>query len=1186
MQPRDSPGVRRGHRAQQADARLEHEPGRGHPGQKGELRVVALDCQGPAQGERPRPDAGWADRAHFLLGDGQVEATAPALGALARGADLGQQGERLVARAAVERPLGGRVVELGAAADPRAPQVDGHLLAVGVEVDRPDARGPLLLREQARRPLRQRHRVQRHARVRGVERRAARPRLGVHSATGRDEGGDVGDRVAHPPAATCPPLEREGLVEVARPGRVEGHERHVAQIRPRTGAERGIARLGARRRVGRGEDLAAERRRHIQLTADPREALDELGAGRRGGWAQAAGHGPDAIPRSSAAAAGLTAPAAGWSPTVAWAIPVTAADDLLEREAELEALSSAGESARDGRGRLVVIEGPAGSGKSALVAVAAERAEAAGLRVLRARGSELERDLGFGAVRRLFEGAVGAATPAEREELLSGAAAPAAWVVSADGGGDAVRAGADSGFAVPHAIYWLATNLSLADPLVLAVDDLHWVDAASLRSLGYLGRRLGDLPVALVVTMRPDEPSTPVAVLDALRTEPGAARITLRPLRPPSVAAIVRAAMPDAGDDLCSACFEASAGNPFYVRELVRSIAADGAGEDPAAVVRRAAIPSVGDRVSRRIARVGGEAVALARAMAVLDDGGRLADAAAVAGLAEDAAAKAASRMRRIEVLAGEDPFAFVHPLVRRSVYDALSVSERDAAHTAAAYRLRTRGRSREEVAAQLAAVRPARSATVVAALRDAAREAMARAAPEAAIRWLTRAMEEGAPEPSHAVLLHELGRVELVGRDPRAIEHLQAALEHADDPVLRARVGLDLAEILVNAGRWEAGVAAATDALGELGDGMPELAVEIEAFVAVSRAFDPRSVDAFVRDRKRLCGLADGETWAARALAVLLAANAAARGERPAEVRALVERGLRDGKLLAERGAGGWASAHALMALVAIDADDRALEVIDELAVQAQRSGALIGTITSLGYRGWVYARVGDLVASEAELRPLVQMGFEQGMPLLVSSGVWFLLDALVERLALDDLAAALLALELDPAFLDTGGGAMLVETRGRLRLAHGDLAAALADLRACGATYAALGFGLPFSSWRSALAVALAAEARDEALGLVAEEVATATATGLARPQGVALRAAGLVRGGDEGLACLRESEALLRATPARLEHARSLVELGAALRRRPARPASAHAPGERASRARATPSRAGRRGPPHHP
>ena len=172
--------------------------------------------------------------------------------------------------------------------------------------------------------------------------------------------------------------------------------------------------------------------------------------------------------------------------------------------------------------------------------------------------------------------------------------------------------------------------------------------------------------------------------------------------------------------------------------------------------------------------------------------------------------------------------------------------------------------------------------------------------------------------------------------------------------------------------------------------------------------------------------------------------------------------------------------------------------------------------------------------------------------MPLLVSSGVWFLLDALVERPALDDLAAALLALS-STRIPRHRGGAMLVETRGRLRLAQGDLAAALADLRACGTTYAALGFGLPFSSWRSALAVALAADARDEALGLVAEEVATATATGLARPQGVALRAAGLVKGGEEGLACLRDSVSLLRATPARLEHARSLVELGAALRRR---------------------------------
>ncbi len=298
-----------------------------------------------------------------------------------------------------------------------------------------------------------------------------------------------------------------------------------------------------------------------------------------------------------------------------------------------------------------------------------------------------------------------------------------------------------------------------------------------------------------------------------------------------------------------------------------------------------------------------------------------------------------------------------------------------------------------------------------------AAREAMARAAPEAAVRWLHRAMDEGAAEPPPAVLLHELGEVELFSRAPEAIGHLEAALELATEPVRRARITLDLAEILVASGQWERGVGAATAALDELGDAAPEMALELEAFVAVSRAFDPRSVAVLDRDRPRLRALAGGDSWAARALAVLLAGNAAARGARPEEVRGLVEHGLRDGRLLAERGAGGWASAHALMALVVTEDDDRALEVADELAAQARRSGALIGTMTALGYRGWLYARHGDLAAAEAELRPMIEFGVEHGMPLNISSGVWFLVDAMLERPSLDDLAPMLEAFDVEPA-------------------------------------------------------------------------------------------------------------------------------------------------------------------------
>ena len=820
---------------------------------------------------------------------------------------------------------------------------------------------------------------------------------------------------------------------------------------------------------------------------------------------------------------------------------------LYEREAELEALRSATAQAQAGYGGLVMIEGAAGNGKSALLAATAEEAATGGLRVLSARGSDLERGLAFGVIRQLFETVVAAATPAERADLLAGAAAPAERVL-AGSLRDAPGSAAEGGFAALHGIYWLVTNLSQAAPLVLVVDDLHWVDPSSVHALAYLARRIADLPVVLAVALRPDEPGAPAALLDALCAEPGAVRITLRALGLPSVISIVRASIPQADEALCAACLSASAGNPLYLRELLKTIAGGGQ-EVTASVVDDVAVPPLGDGV---IARIGPEAVALARAMAVLD-GGRLADAAVLAGLEERAAAAAAARMQRIEVLARVDPAVFVHPLVRRSVYETLSVTERDTAHSAAALRLLEAGGSPEAVAAHLAAMRPAGQPRVATTLREAAREAIRHAAPETAISWLERALEEAAPEPPRVVLLHELGSVQLAIRSPAAIAHLQEALELTTRPVPRARIALNLAEILVTAGQWEAGLAVIADALARLGDSDPGLGVDLETIRAVTRAYDPRLVSAFDADRERLCWLARGESWGARALAALLGCMAVLRGGDLAGARRLVEHGLRDGRLFAEHDAGGWASAQVLTALVFMDADDRALEVIEDLAAQARRSGALIGTLTAMGYRGWLSARRGDLLAAEADLRTGLEVSVQNGMPLLFVHAALYLQDAMLERPSLDDVVAFVESVQLGPDFLATATGAMLLLMRGRLRLARGEHDAAVADLRACGQILAPLGVGPPSFFWRSELALALSADAREEALALVTEELALAAATGLARPHGVALRNAGLLLDGDRGLACLREAVARLEDSAARLEHARALVEYGAALRRR---------------------------------
>jgi hypothetical protein len=534
--------------------------------------------------------------------------------------------------------------------------------------------------------------------------------------------------------------------------------------------------------------------------------------------------------------------------------------DLLERDTELAELDAAVTAARGGAGRLVVVEGAAGSGKSALLAATARRAERADVRALTARGSEIEREFAFGGVRQLFERLLRGAADDERSALLAGAAGPAAWAVMPGTGDDATAAGPEAGFAVLHGILWLASNVAERGPVLLVVDDLHWVDPSSARALAYLAQRIGDLPIALVVALRPDEPGAPAEPLDALLAHPEVVRLALATLHEDSVAAIVRASLPGAGGALCAACAEASGGNPFLLGELLRTVARNGRG-DPLDAVRRAAIPAVGDRVLRRVAGLGPEAVSLSRAMAVLD-GGALADAAAIAGLDEATAATLAHRMTRIEILARGDPFSFVHPLVRRSVYDGLSVVERDAAHTAAAMRLEGTGRPREAVAAHLALTRPARSAHVAATLAGAAADAVARAAPESAVQLLQRALDEAAPEPPRPALLHDLGRAEVLARDPAALIHLREALADATDPRLVAVIARDLTELLFAIGHWQDGVGTASRALAALGDREPDVALHLELLRATMRAQDPRLVGDFDRDRRRLHGLAAGTSW------------------------------------------------------------------------------------------------------------------------------------------------------------------------------------------------------------------------------------------------------------------------------------------------------------------------------------
>ncbi|MDA0185746.1 AAA family ATPase, partial [Solirubrobacter phytolaccae] len=395
-------------------------------------------------------------------------------------------------------------------------------------------------------------------------------------------------------------------------------------------------------------------------------------------------------------------------------------EELLEREGELGTLRALVSDARLGRGGTAIVEGAAGSGKTALLR--ALREDADGVKVLRAVGGELEREFPFGVVRQLFEREVHASDAARRERLLAGAATHAAPVL----GAAVAEPVADASFATLHGLYWLATGLADESPLLLVVDDAHWCDAPSLRFLVFLARRATELPLLLCVGTRVNEPGAELELLGALGDAPGATIVRPGPLSSTSVRRLFSHAAPD---DAVATAMETTGGNPLLLRELVRSLA--GAPVTAAAV--RAAVPSSVTRsVQRRLNRLDPEAREVARALAVLGD----------ASLLPGDPVPALRALRELE-LVEDDPPRFAHPLVRAAVAEPVIAAERAALHHGAARALRDRCAPEDDIVLHLLAAPPIAEPWAVDLLREAARRAASEGAPDAAVRRLRRALEE-----------------------------------------------------------------------------------------------------------------------------------------------------------------------------------------------------------------------------------------------------------------------------------------------------------------------------------------------------------------------------------------------------------------------------------------------------------
>ena len=828
----------------------------------------------------------------------------------------------------------------------------------------------------------------------------------------------------------------------------------------------------------------------------------------------------------------------------------TRSDRLLERDAELEAIGRTFAQAAEGAGTLVVLDGPAGVGKTSLLDEARAAASEAGLLTLRARGAELERAFAFGVVRQLFEEAV-----RDSDAPFTGAARFAAPVLGLELDGASAVA-SDDPYAARHALYWLTANLSAERPLALLVDDAHWADGASLGVLAHIAHRLDGIPVALVVASRTEESEE---TLEALRRHAAVhgSLLHLAPLSEDSAAAVIRTLAPAADDAQCRACYAATGGNPFLLREVARSAAGGDGGIDPERVAEQSP-ERVTAEIEARLSRLPEPAVRLARAAAILGGGVPLRPAAALAEVDQHDAAEAVDTLVAAGVLRRAlpsellHPLEFVHPLVRAAVYAGLGPAGRSRHHARAARLLDLEAGSPERVAAQLLRCQPGGDPWAYERLVVAARLASARGAADAATLYLRRALEEPPPPRSRPGALLDLAAAEFRNSEPGvAIGHLREAMAGELDSGQRFRATMLLAGLLGQTGRVSDAVDLLEEHVEALAD-RPDLRSTAEAALVNVTRIDPATRPRAARVIERLRHRVDAGEERDQAVLGTIAAEMGMGAEPAGPMAEMSERAL-VGFDLTVGSAAGWSGYNAVRSLVVAERYDAALQALDRALAVARQRGAVLDVGSALTFRAELYLQTGDIAAAEVDARSLGEIAAVCGWAMGQGFAAAWLGEVLIERGELDE-ASEVLPSRPAGSLPDVYPLIWGLLARGRLRLAQGRPEDAAEDLRESSRRALGIGHRSPaLTPWRSLLAEAMVALGRrDEARRLVAEELELARPFGAARPLGIALRTMAQVQGGDDEIPLLREAAAALDGSEAQLERARTHADLGVALRR----------------------------------
>ncbi|MFJ3878954.1 ATP-binding protein [Streptomyces sp. NPDC090077] len=843
---------------------------------------------------------------------------------------------------------------------------------------------------------------------------------------------------------------------------------------------------------------------------------------------------------------------------------------LFEREAELlavdEALDRLTGSGPDSGGGLLALSGPAGLGKTTLLAEVRRRALARSCTLLAARGGEQEQTQPFHVARQLIQPQLAGRPEAELRAALGSWYAivgPALGLCAPAQGAPPDPQGLRDG------LDWVLTHLTVQrPPVVLVLDDAHWADPESLGWLAGFAPRAEHLPLLLVTAYRPDELP---ADAEAFRTLPGRAGqrpLVLAPLSADAVSTLVRESVgAHAEDAFCREAWAVTTGNPFEAVELTAKVRAKGL--DPV----EASAPLLADLVAAqrgsglvaRLHSLGPSTVRFAWACAVLGTAIPRRIAARVAVLGAEEAADATGRLRDARILSaptaeaapGEDEGAgleFVHPLIATAIYRAIPDALRVALHGKAAAAVVDAGLGSSAAARHLLETRPENDPWVVRTLREAAAENLRAGAPEAARRQLARALEEPPDFDERAAVLYELGCASLLTEPANTVNHLRAALaEPFDDPALRQGIVIRLAQVLAHSDH----LAAASELLGReiprTHDARARLRLQSEQFMW--DAFNAAEADSPARSR-RLARLADrlpGRDLTERYVIGLRAWDACLQGEPLDVVLHHADRVLREPFSWAHEDRGFEVPVLAAMVHMYADRPGRAEELFEEGTAEFERQG-WHGAHLSFAYslRAYIRYRRGRLVEAEELARAGLRLAERVGRRTPVHwYAIAILLTTLVARGRVDEAWGLAREHEYGEPFPAAVVFPDSQTVYAELLLAGGDRKAAAAELEAVGRRLTPRGIQNPaWCPWRLLLARAVAPEDPARARALTAEAVRRARAFGAPSAIGQALRVAAEVAAPQDRAGLLREAVALLEDSPAAYELARALAALGTEL------------------------------------